>query len=125
MGNFDFESGRTFLDEGEYVEAIRCLLASLDEDPGNVEAYVVLFRAYDQAWHESDDPLVLDQMRKVAIAGLRRRPTAPQRAFLEAALDRVEGIILEVQRDEEAAAAREKAESRLKLPMFHEDKSHD
>ena len=124
MGNFDFESGRTFLDEGEYVEAIRCLLASLDEDPGNVEAYVVLFRAYDQAWHESDDPLVLDQMRKVAIAGLRRGPAEPQRAFLEAALDRVEGIILEVQREEEAAES-EKAESPRKLPMFHEDKPHD
>ena len=124
MGNFDFESGRTFLEEGEYVEALRCLLASLDEDPANVEAYVVLFRAYDHAWHESDDPLVLDQMRKVAIAGLRRGPTQEQRAFLEAALDRVEGIILEVQLEEEAAARQEAPPAR-KLPMIRDDKPHD
>ena len=124
MGNFDFDSGRTFLEEGDYVEAIRCLLASLDEDPANVEAYVALFRAYDHAWHESDDPLVLDQMRKVAIAGLRRGPTTAQRAFLEAALDRVEGIIAEVQREEEEAG-REPAPSPRKLPMIRDDKPDD
>ena len=121
MGNFDFESGRTFLEEGEYVEAIRSLLVSLDQDPANVEAYVVLFRAYDQAWHESDDPLVLDQMRKVATAGLKRQPEPEQRAFLEAALDRVEGIIAEVQREEEEAA-REAEPAGRKLPMFKDDK---
>ena len=124
MGNFDFESAKRFLEEGEYVEAIRCLLASLDEDPGNVEAYVVLFRAYDHAWHESDDPLVLDQMRKVAIAGLKRGPDGEQQAFLEGALDRVEGIILEVQREEEAAA-RAEAEITRKLPMIRDDKPHE
>ena len=124
MGNFDFESGRRFLEEGEFVEAIRCLLASLDEDPANVEAYAVLFRAYDHAWHESDDPLVLDQMRKVAIAGLRRGPTPEQRAFLEAALDRVEGIILEVQHEEEEAT-RQEASSPRKLPMIRNEKPHD
>ena len=124
MGNFDFESGRTFLEEGDYVEAIRCLLASLDEDPAHVESYVVLFRAYDHAWHESDDPLVLDQMRKVAIAGLKRGPRDEQRVFLEAALDRVEGIILEVQQEEEAAA-RQDAQSRHKLPIIRDDKPHE
>lgn len=124
MGNFDFESAKRFLEEGEYVEAIRCLLASLDEDPSNVEAYVVLFRAYDHAWHESDDPLVLDQMRKVALAGLKRGPDGEQRAFLEGALDRVEGIILEVQREEEAAA-RAEAEITRKLPMIRDDKPHE
>ena len=124
MGNFDFESGRTFLEEGEYVEAIRSLLASLDQDPANVDAYVVLFRAYDQAWHESDDPLVLDQMRKVAIAGLRREPTSEQREFLQEALDRVEEIILEVQREEETAA-REAESTMRKLPMIRDDTSHD
>ena len=125
MGNFDFESGKRFLDEGEYVEAIRCLLASLDQDPSNVEAYVALFRAYDVAWHESDDPLVLDQMRKVAVAGLRREPSPGQRTFLQTALDRVEGIIMEVQREEEEAAAREQAAGPRKLPMIREDKPHE
>ncbi|HEY3174702.1 MAG TPA: hypothetical protein VGK94_02975 [Candidatus Polarisedimenticolia bacterium] len=117
MGNFDFESARRFLDEGEYVEAIRCLLASLDADPANVEAYVVLFKAYDAAWHESGDPLVLDQMRKVAMAGLKRDANPEQRAFLEAALDRAEAVILEVQREEEEAERQE--EKRLhKLPII-------
>ncbi len=104
MGNFDFESGRRFIEDGDLAEGIRCLLASLDVDPRDVACYLELFRAYDLAWHESGDPLVLDQMRKVAGAGLKRGPTPEQRAFLEAGLDRVEGLLLELQLEEEEAA---------------------
>ncbi|HET6373167.1 MAG TPA: hypothetical protein VFG76_07660 [Candidatus Polarisedimenticolia bacterium] len=108
MGNFDFESGRRLVADGDLAEGIRCLLASLDLDPSNTEAYLELFAAYEHAWHESADPMVLDQMRKVALAGLRRGPTADQRRFLEEGLDRADALILEVQR-EEAEAEREAA----------------
>jgi hypothetical protein len=104
MGNFDFESGRRLLREGDLVEAIRCFLSSLDLDPGHVGTYVELFGAYEQAWQESGDPLVLDQLRKVAVAGLKRGPSDEQRAFLQEGLDRVEEVILEVQAAEEEPA---------------------
>ncbi|HKY31216.1 MAG TPA: hypothetical protein VJV23_01680 [Candidatus Polarisedimenticolia bacterium] len=100
MGNFDFESGKRHLEEGDFVEAIRCLLASLDMDPANVDAYVELFRAYDHAWHESGDPMVLDQMRKVALAGLKRAPDRARRDLLRQALDRTDTLLAELQQDE-------------------------
>ena len=127
MGNFDFESGRTFLAEGDFVEAIRCLLASLDQDPANVEAYLLLFTAYDAAWHESGDPLVLDQMRKVAIAGLKRDPAASQRDFLQQGLDATEELLARIQREEEEAAEapREESGHRRSLPIIRGDPSRD
>ncbi len=101
MGNFDFESGRRFLAEGELVEALRSLLASLDEDPSNVEAYLSLFEAYERAFHEWGDTMVLDQMRKVALAGLRRAGDAATRERLQACLDRADALILEHQHDDD------------------------
>jgi hypothetical protein len=94
MSNFDFETGRRYLAEGDVVEAIRCFLASLDVDRSHVPTYVELFRAYETAFHESGDPDVLDQMRKVAIAGLKRGPTEEQKRFLEEGLDRTEEHII-------------------------------
>ena len=101
MGNFDFESGRRFLAEGEIVEALRSLLASLEEDPSNVEAYLALFEAYDRAFHEWGDTMVLDQMRKVALAGLRRAGDATMRERLQGCLDRADALILEHRHDDE------------------------
>ncbi|MFQ5845849.1 MAG: hypothetical protein ACE5JG_12775 [Planctomycetota bacterium] len=103
MGNFDFEAGRRFLQEGEMEEAIRCFLASLDLDPGHVEGYVELFRAYELAWSDSGDPVVLDQMRKVAVAGLKRSPDGAQRRVLQEGLDRTEERILAIQQAEQEA----------------------
>ena len=120
MGNFDLESGKRFLEEGELVEGIRCLLASIDQDPSDPEAYVELFKAYDAAWHESGDPLVLDQMRKVAVAGLKRSPAAGPRGFLQEALDRTEQVIIAMQQAEEELERQEAARSR-KLPMFKDE----
>jgi hypothetical protein len=94
MGNFDYESGRRHLEEGDVVEALRSLLASLDEDPGNVEAYLALFEAYERAWEESGDTLVLDQMRHVALAGLRRAATQEHRQRLQACLDRADALLV-------------------------------
>jgi len=95
MGNFDFESGKRFMQDGDLVEGIRSFLASLDQDPANVEAYLELFKAYELAWRESGDTMVLDQMRKVAVAGLKRGPDAAQRRFLEEGLDRTDKLIIE------------------------------
>ncbi len=117
MGNFDFEAGRRHLAEGDVVEAIRCLLASLDVDPAHTETYVELFKAYDAAWQESGDPDVLDQMRKVAVAGLKRRATPEQKAFLVGALDRADEGILEVRRADRQAEQEARRASR-RLPMF-------
>ena len=102
MGNFDYQSGRRHLEEGDVVEAIRCLLASLDEDPSHVESYLLLFEAYDHAWAESGDTMLLDQMRKVALAGLRRATEAVHRDQLQQCLDRADGLLLE-HRDEEGS----------------------
>jgi len=107
MGNFDFESGRRFIREGDLAEGIRCFLASLDLEPGHVPAYIELFNAYALAWEESGDPLVLDQMRKVAVAGLKRDPTPGQARLLEEALDRTEEAILAVERAQADAAVDE------------------
>lgn len=101
MGNFDFESGRRHLQEGDVVEAIRSLLASLDEDPSNVEAYLALFAAYDRAWQESGDTLVLDQMRHVAVAGLRRAVSEEHRGRLQACLDRADSLLVEHRGEQE------------------------
>lgn len=98
MGNFDFESGRRFMAEGDLVEGIRCFLAALDIDPGHTPTYVELFKAYEIAWAESYDPEVLDQMRKVAIAGLKREPNEEERFFLQEGLDKTEEQIIQVQR---------------------------
>ncbi len=108
MGNFDFESGKRFMKEGELDEGIRCFLASLDLDPANVDAYIELFKAYELAWQETGDPMVLEQMRKVAVAGLKRGPGDDQRAFLEEGLDRADAGLLAV-REAEQAAEREAA----------------
>jgi hypothetical protein len=121
MGNFDFESGRRFLAEGEIDEAIRCFLASLDVDRSQVETYVELFRAYEAAWHASGDPDVLDQMRKVAIAGLKRDPTPQQRVFLEEGLDRTDSWILRHQggEGEEGAGAEGRERGKVRrLPVI-------
>jgi len=117
MGNFDLESGKRFMEEGDLVEGLRCFLASIDQDPGNPEAYVELFKAYHAAWEESADPLVLDQMRKVALAGLKRGPSDIQRAFLQEGLDATEEMIIAVQQAEQEAERADAAASR-KLPMF-------
>lgn len=119
QGNFDFEAGRRLLAEGETADAIRSLLASLDLDPGNVEAYVVLFQAYLAGWEESGDPMVLDQMRKVAIAGLKRAPDERQRAFLSEGLDRTEAWLIEEQQAEAAAPASDATPpASRKLPLI-------
>jgi len=102
MANFDFESGRRYMAEGDIVEGIRCLLASLDLDPDYVPAYIELFKAYKQAWVESSDPDVLDQMRKVAVAGLKREADAAQREFLQKGLDLTEEWIIELDYSGEA-----------------------
>jgi len=115
MGNFDFESGRRLVGEGDLAEGIRCFLASLDLDPGHVPAYIELFNAYALAWEESGDPLVLDQMRKVAIAGLRRNPTPEQARLLGEALDRAEEAILAVESVRADAGADDVARRRLPI----------
>ena len=117
MGNFDFESGKRFIQEGDLAEGIRCFLASLDQDPRAVETYVELFKAYEHAWHESADPMVLDQMRKVAVAGLKRGPSGEQRQWLEEGLDRADEQIAAVQRAEEELE-REEASRARRLPVI-------
>ena len=69
----------------------------------DVPTYVELFKAYEIAWVESYDPEVLDQMRKVSIAGLKREPEENQRLFLEEALDKTDELIIQIQQldDEE------------------------
>jgi uncharacterized protein with von Willebrand factor type A (vWA) domain len=117
MGNFDFESGRRFMTEGDLVEGIRSFLASLDVDPDHAQTYVELFKAYECAWDETGDPEILDQMRKVAIAGLKREPADEQRRFLQEGLDRTEERIVSVQRAEEELERQERARGR-RLPLF-------
>lgn len=120
MTNFDFESGRRLLEEGDLAEGIRCLLASLDLDPANIDAYIELFGAYQAAWQVSGDPLVLDQMRKVAIAGLRRASRDDQRRTLEHLLDHADALLLESQGagDEHDPAA---PDDRRRLPVIRDD----
>jgi hypothetical protein len=120
MGNFDFESGKRLIEEGDLAEGIRCFLASLDQDSSNLETYVELFKAYELAWHESGDPMVLDQMRKVAVAGLRRHPTPEQHGLLQAGLDRTEAQIIGLQQEEEQAEREEEARARH-LPVIRDD----
>lgn len=117
MGNFDFESGKRYIREGDLAEGIRCFLASLDQDPRAVETYIELFKAYEHAWHESADTMVLDQMRKVAVAGLKRGPTDEQRQWLEEGLDRADEQIAAVQRAEEELE-REEASRARRLPVI-------
>jgi predicted Zn-dependent protease len=116
MGNFDLESGRRYLQEGEYAEALRCLLSSVQADPADPDVYLALIEAYEMAWEASGDPLVLDQVRKVAMAGLKRRATSEQRAHLTAALDRVDALLLE----EQQAEAEASGSARKILPLFKE-----
>src|SRR5262245_18106453 len=117
MGNFDFESGKRFIEEGDLAEGIRCFLASLDQDPSAVETYIELLKAYEHAWHESADPMVLDQMRKVAVDGLKRDPTDEQRRLLVEGRDRADEQNLAVQRAEEDLERQEASRAR-RLPVI-------
>jgi len=123
VGNFDLESGKRLIAEGDLVEGLRCLLASIDQDPGDPAAYVELWKAYEAAWHESGDPLVLDQMRKVAVAGLKRGPDPLQERFLRDALDRSDALLAAVQQaEQEAEQQAEQEESRrTRLPVIRND----
>lgn len=106
MGNFDYESGRRYMAEGELDEAIRCFLSSLDLDPASVPTYIELYKAYEQAWHELGDPQVLEQMRKVAVAGLKRNPDPEQRRVLQEGLDRADEGLVAVRDAEELITIR-------------------
>lgn len=106
MGNFDFESGKRYLEEGDAAEAIRCLLSSLAMDPSCVPAYVALMHSYELAWTESHDPDVLDQIRKVSLAGLKRNPDTDQRQVLTEGLDRADDRLLALAREDETARRR-------------------
>ena len=121
MGNFDLESGKRLLREGDLVEAIRCLLSSIDQDPSEPESYVELFNAYALAWQESGDPLVLDQMRKVAVAGLKRQVSPDQRRLLEEGLDSTEEQIAAFQREEEDLERQQSELRGRRLPMIKHD----
>ena len=120
MGNFDLESGKRYLEEGEYADALRCLLSSVQADPSDAEVYLALIAAYDMAWEASGDPLVLDQIRKVAQAGLKRDATPAQRAALEQALDQVDALLLEEQQAEAEVDAKDPGRVVRVLPLFKE-----
>ena len=109
MGNFDFESGKRYMIEGELEEAIRCFLSSLELDPSSVPTYMELFNAYEEAWKEMGDPMVLECMRKVALAGLKRDPDLQQRLFLEEGLDRADTELVAEQESESLLSIRPKA----------------
>src|SRR6266850_1744711 len=46
MKNSDFDAGKRFRQEGDIVEALRCLRSALDEDEDSVETYVELALTY-------------------------------------------------------------------------------
>ncbi len=106
MGNFDFESGLRYMAEGELDEAIRCFLSSLDLDPTSVPTYIALLGAYEHAWHELGDPGVLEQMRRVAVAGLKRDPDPEQRRLLQEGLDRADEGLLALRESEDLLTIR-------------------
>jgi len=100
MGNFDFEAGKRFRDEGEIVDALRCFKSAVEQDRDFVEGYVELAATYLLAFEESGDPLCLDSARKVCVAGLRRDPDESQRHRLFEIQTNVEDLLLESQKAE-------------------------
>lgn len=106
MGNFDYQSGLRYMAEGELDEAIRCFLSSLDLDPASVPTYLALLGAYEQVWHELGDPQALEQMRKVAVAGLKRDPDPEHERLLREGLDRADEGLVAVREAEELITIR-------------------
>jgi hypothetical protein len=100
VDNFDLEAGKRFREEGDLVEAIRCLKSALEQDKDCIEPYVELARTYLVAFHESGDPLCLDAAREVGMAALRRDPGYEDRQVLTALQDRVDALLLESQKAE-------------------------
>ena len=65
-------------------------------------------------------------MRKVALAGLKREPTAEQRRFLDEGLDRTEACIIHLQQEEHAAsgpAPTTPVRGRRRLPLLGDDEA--
>ncbi|HXI04485.1 MAG TPA: hypothetical protein VNI57_15030 [Candidatus Saccharimonadales bacterium] len=100
MGNFDFEAGKRFREEGDLAEAIRCLKSALEQDRDSIETYIELTVTYIAAFDESGDPLCLDSARHTCMAGLRRECSAEERGVLQRFQDHVEGLLLESQKAE-------------------------
>ena len=100
MSNFDFTAGKRFREEGDIVEAIRCLKSALEQDRDHVESYIELCRTYAVAFHESGDPLCLDSARKVCLSGQRRDGSEEQRKILAELQEQIEGLLLESQKAE-------------------------
>jgi hypothetical protein len=105
MGNFDFEAGKRFREEGDLAESIRCLKSALDQDRDAIEIYVELARTYLAAFDESGDPLCLDSARKVCLAAMRRDCPDSERRTLVELQDRVDALLLESQKAEMDAMA--------------------
>jgi hypothetical protein len=98
MSSFDFNAGRRFREEGDIVEAIRCLKSAVEQDRDFIPAYIELGITYVVAFHESGDPLCLDSARNLCLAALRRDCPGEERQILMEMQDQVEGLIVESQK---------------------------
>ncbi len=100
MGNFDFEAGKRFREEGDLAEALRCLKSALDQERDSIEIYVELATTYLVAFEESGDPLCLDSARKVCLSAMRRDCLDTERRALLELQDRIDGLLVESQKAE-------------------------
>ncbi len=123
MGNFDFEAGKRFREEGDLAEALRCLKSALDLERDSIEIYIELATTYLVAFEESGDPLCLDSARKVCLAAMRRECLDSERRALVELQDRVDGLLVESQKAEMDAMSDAIAESAPGPGVLPDDES--
>src|SRR6059036_78587 len=99
MTESHFHKGREAFDEENWVEAIRSFLASIQEDAHHVDSYVALIESYEAAAEEYGDSELLEQATKVCRDARRLKLSEKQRAIVDAAIDRIQERLQELDED--------------------------
>jgi hypothetical protein len=90
MADDDYRRGRDAYEREDWIEAIRALLAAVQNDPRHVPSFISLIESYEAAAKEYGDPDLLDQAARVCRDALELTLDGEQSEFLEAAASRIE-----------------------------------
>ena len=99
MTNAPFDLGRDAFEREEWVEAIRSFIASIQADTHHVGSYIELIRTYEAAAEEYGDPELLEQASKVCRDANKLNLDVKQRAFVDAATDRINDQLEKLRED--------------------------
>jgi len=99
MPESHFHKGREAFEQEDWVEAIRAFLASIQDDVHHVDSYIALIESYEAAAEEYGDAELLEQATKVCRDARRLKLDEKQRAIVDAATDRIQERLQELDED--------------------------